>query len=138
MNALERVAWFQLAVVVLTVAVVACLLPWLGLGALGGFGILGFAGLSPYLMRRRGEEEEVVVDERDLSIDRRARLLSANSAWMFALFALIGIVLLHSFPQPRDVSLGMLTWLLYGQITLLLVVRAVVTLHGYRSLSRAT
>ena len=53
MNASQREAWFNLIVVLSSLLMVTVLLPFLGKGAMGGFGLLGFLGFSPLFFRKR-------------------------------------------------------------------------------------
>ena len=66
MNAMEKVAWTELIVSVLTVVVVTCLYPWLGNQATSTFALLALSTLGAVFLRRRGAA--VVVDERDREI----------------------------------------------------------------------
>ena len=80
MTLVQKQAWFNLAVVVASVLVVLALTPFLGRGALGGFGLLGFLGLVPLFVRHKGGG--VVVDERDLEVSRRSLLAAYScSGW---------------------------------------------------------
>jgi hypothetical protein len=54
MTPAQKLAWFNLAVVVLTVVTVLILIPVLGPGAQGGFGLLGLLGLGPLFFRPKG------------------------------------------------------------------------------------
>ena len=61
MNASQKEAWFNLVVVLSALIVVAAIVPFLGKGAMGGFGLLGFLGLSPVFFRKR--HGAVVLDD---------------------------------------------------------------------------
>lgn len=76
----QREALFNLVVVVLALATVLVLYPFLGRGAAGGFGMLGLLGLGPlFFWRRRGQ---VLADERDQLIRRRATILAYTIFWL--------------------------------------------------------
>jgi uncharacterized Tic20 family protein len=84
MNLQERIAWFNLAVMALALAVFLVLIPFLGLfRATGGFGILGLWGLSPLLAWRKRGTREVIDDERDRAINAKAMLIAYTAFWMF-------------------------------------------------------
>ena len=80
MSAMQRAAWFNLAVVALTLVAVLALLPLLGKGALGGFGLLGLLGFGPLFLRRR--PGQVLADERDTLIQRRSWVLAYSLFWV--------------------------------------------------------
>ena len=76
----QKAALFNLIVVVLALATVLGLYPFLGRGATGGFGVLGFLGFSPLFFRRhRGQ---VLADERDQLIQRRSTILAYSVFWL--------------------------------------------------------
>jgi hypothetical protein len=56
------------------------LLPLLGKGALGGLGLLGLLGLDPLFFRM--QKGQVVTDEWDLLINRRAWVLAYSLFWV--------------------------------------------------------
>jgi hypothetical protein len=87
MSALQKFAWFNLAVIALTLVAVLSLLPFLGKGALGGFGFLGFIGLGPLFFRKK--PGQVVTDERDLMIQRRAWVLAYSLFWVVFVLAAV-------------------------------------------------
>ena len=70
MNAMEKVARTELVGLGRAVALATALIPWLGTASAAAFGLLGLLGLTIVFVRRRGNQ--VVVDERDREIDRRA------------------------------------------------------------------
>ncbi|HEX3727968.1 MAG TPA: hypothetical protein VHV08_17070 [Pirellulales bacterium] len=80
MTSAQKHAWFNLVVVLLTAITVLSLYPWLGERAYGGFGLLGFCGFAAlFHWRRRGQ---VVSDERDALINRRANLWAYTVLWV--------------------------------------------------------
>jgi hypothetical protein len=81
MSAAQKLAWFTLAVVGLSVAAVAALVPVLGMRrAMGGFGLLGLLGLGVLFYRKR--PGQVVSDERDAEIQRRSLMITAAVFWV--------------------------------------------------------
>ncbi len=89
MSALQKFAWFNLAVIALTLVTVLSLLPFLGKGALGGFGFLGLIGLGPLFFRKK--PGQVLTDERDHLIQRRSWILAYSLFWV--VFVLAAVVL---------------------------------------------
>ena len=81
MSAMQRFASFNLAVIALTLVTVFTLLPFLGKGAMGGFGFTGLLGLGVLFFRKK--PGQVLVDERDLLIQRRAWVLAYSLFWLF-------------------------------------------------------
>ncbi len=86
MAALQKFAWFNLAVIAFTLAVVSLLSFW-GKGALGGFGFAGFLGFGVLFFRRR--PGQVVTDERDLLIQRRSWILAYSLFWLIFVLAAV-------------------------------------------------
>jgi hypothetical protein len=89
MSALQKFAWFNLAVIALTLVAVVALLPLLGKGACGGFGFLGLMGLGPLFFRKR--PGQVVADERDQLIQRRSWIVAYSLFWV--VFVLVAVLL---------------------------------------------
>jgi hypothetical protein len=91
MSALQKFAWFNLAIIAVTAVAVGALLPFLGRAALGCFGFLGFLGLGPlFFIRKRGH---VVMDERDLEIQRRAWIVAYSIFWVIYVLAAVALTL---------------------------------------------
>jgi hypothetical protein len=80
MSAMQKFAWFNLAVIALTLVAILSLLPFLGKGALGGFGFLGLIGLGP---------GQVLTDERDILIQRRSWILAYALFWVVFVLAAV-------------------------------------------------
>lgn len=89
MSALQKFAWFNLAVIALALVVVLALVPLLGRGALGGLGVLGFLGFGPFFFRKK--PGQVLTDERDQLIQRRSIVLGYSVFWV--VFVFVGVVL---------------------------------------------
>jgi hypothetical protein len=85
MSALQKFAWFNLAVITLTLVAVFALLPFLGKGALGGFGLLGLIGFGPLFFRKK--PGQVLTDERDILIQRRSWILAYALFWVVFVLA---------------------------------------------------
>jgi hypothetical protein len=86
---MQKFAWFNLAVIALTLVVVLSLLPFLGDRAMGGLGFLGLIGLGPLFFRRRAGQ--VIADERDQLIQLRAWIFAYAMFWVA--FVLVAVVL---------------------------------------------
>ena len=124
MNAMEKVAWTELIVALGTVVVVTAIYPWLGSGATGAFGLLGLLVCSLWFVKRRGKE--VIVDERDREIERKATRRGVEAAWMALFLALIVIVLWSSYFNNKIVATGLLTWLIWVQFAICYAVKGYV------------
>jgi hypothetical protein len=81
MTATQKHAWFNLAVVALSVLTVAALMPVLGpRRAMGGLGLLGLMGFGVLFYRKR--PGRVVADERDAQIRLRSLMLTSALFWI--------------------------------------------------------
>ena len=85
MSAMQKWAWFNLAVIAVTLVAVLSLLPFLGKGALGGFGCLGLIGFGPVFFRKK--PGQVLTDERDQLIWQRAWVLAYAVFWVVFVLA---------------------------------------------------
>lgn len=135
MNAMEKVAWTELIVSTVTLAVVALLYPWLGFGATGAFGLLGLLALGMWFLRQRGSQ--VVVDERDRTIERSATQLGIGAAWMGLFLTLIMLVLWSSYYNEGVVPTWMLTWLVWLQFAVCYGVKGLAAVLAYRKQAHA-
>lgn len=85
MSASQKHAWFNLIVILLSVALVACLYPILGSAAHAAMAICGLLGLGPFFYRKR--KDEVVLDERAILIQQRSALLGYSIFWVVYVLA---------------------------------------------------
>jgi hypothetical protein len=132
---MQKVAWTELIVAILAAILVTAIYPWLGQGALGGFGVLGFAGVTVLFLRRRGNT--VVTDERDRQIDERARLRAISTAWMMLFLCLLVIIGWANSSNGHVVPTAMLTWLVWIHFTICLAVKGIAALLIYRKQEHA-
>lgn len=89
MSPLQKFAWFNLAVIAVTLIVVCSLLPLLGYRAMGGLGCLGLIGFTPYFFLNK--QGKVLTDERDQLIQWRSWILAYALFWLA--FVLVAVVL---------------------------------------------
>jgi uncharacterized membrane protein len=136
MTAMEKAAWTELLVAASTIAIVTVLFPWLGNGASGAFGLLGFIVCGLWFVRGRGKT--VVIDERDRDIERRSTRRGIEAAWMVLFLALIAIVLWSSYANEGVVSTWMLNWLIWLQFAICYGVKGFVAVLAYRRQGCAT
>jgi hypothetical protein len=85
MNAIQKRAWFVVAVTAATVVCFLGLLPFIGAGATGAFGLLGLTGLQPLIGRREK------FDERDQAIWQKAAGVSFALSYMAFVFCCMGV-----------------------------------------------
>jgi hypothetical protein len=101
MTVSQKHAWYNLAVIGTTAALILALIPALGPGALGGFGLLGLLGITPWLFRPRGQ---VTSDERDVLIQRRSILVGYSVFWLVFVLVCMSLPVVYgwrgSVPVP--------------------------------------
>jgi hypothetical protein len=89
MNTWQKIAWFNLIVLITSLTIAGAAVGILtvvygmpkALAGLGFLGIAGLVGLSPILFRRKAGQ--LGFDERDLIIHRRAALAAYSAFWVF-------------------------------------------------------
>lgn len=135
MNALEKVAWTELSLSVAAVCLAMLLVPWLGNGALGAFGILGFIAFGMWFLRKR--EAQVIVDERDQQISLRATQIGITAAWMMTFMSLIVIVVWKGMREEVTMPTMVVHWLLWIQFAVCYGVKGLVGVLSYRRQRRA-
>jgi hypothetical protein len=130
MNALEKTAWTELLVSIAAVTAVTLLIPWMGHRAAGAFGIMGFIGFSVVFLRRRGQQ--VIIDERDLEISRRATAIGIGAAWMVLFMSLIAATLWSGYTQKDVVPIAFLNWLIWIQFAICYGIKGLSAVVMYR------
>ena len=135
MNRWQKIAWFNLAVIVVCTVSAAGLTIRLAFqygfpSAFGGTGLLGFAcliALGPALFRnKRGE---IAFDERDVNIERRAVRYGTTASYFYFVIVCIGTWLIVGFDS--QISAGVLPMLVVGGFLVVNIVQSVTTLVEY-------
>jgi hypothetical protein len=105
MNASQKEAWFNLVVVLSALVMATALVPFLGKGAMGGFGLLGFLGLGPVFFRKR--QGAVVLDERDTQIRLRSQFCAHLVFWLLFVLAAMTAPAVYGWDGSVPVALVM-------------------------------
>jgi len=137
MNRMQKIAWFNLIVVLLalglSVTAFAVFHFVLGLPvsrAASGFafiGIMGFTGLSPVLFRKG--ESKVQFDERDTAIQRKAVGLAYAIFWV--LFVAAAMIPWFIIGPNGTITTNYLPWMVFGGMFVVMFLQSIVTLNEY-------
>lgn len=128
MSALQKYAWFNLAVIALTVVVILALLPYMGTKAAGGFGFLGLLGFGYFILRPK--PGKVLIDERDDLIRRRATTLAYRVFW--SLFVIVaGILSSRLYGQNGAVPVKVVQASVFAAFMLVVAVMSIAILVQY-------
>jgi hypothetical protein len=131
MSAAQRNAWFNLIVVLVSVAVVVGLSVLMGWPkAIGGFATLGLLGFGPLFYRRRGGQA-VVVDERDASIQRRSIVIGYVVFWLAFVAACVSLPMVYG--ERGTVPVWMVTSAVWWGVAIVYGVAAAASLVQYGS-----
>ncbi len=129
MSRQEKHAWFNLAVLGLALIAYAVLVPVLGpRPAIAGMGLCGLWGLGGFLFYPRGRIVDIL-DERDLSIQRRATRIAHGTFWM--LFVATCMLTWH-FKRGGTVPADILPLMVGAGMVVVIVVGSIATLVLYR------
>jgi hypothetical protein len=132
-SATQKFAWFNLAVIALTLVAILSLLPWLGKGALGGFGFLGFLGFGPFFFRKK--PGQVVSDERDQLIQGRSWILAYALFWVVFVLAAVFLSSLV-YGEEGAVPVSVLQWSVACGFMLVYALASIAILVQYAGGSR--
>ena len=134
MNVQQKAACAELSISVIAMLTAVAAYPWLGQGAMGMFGLLGLLGLLPLLYRKKGNE--VVTDERDQMISRRATVFGFGAGWLIlymSVFLLSCVIGSHEASVPKNA----LVLALYVSIAMVFAVKGAASLILYRTKQHA-
>jgi hypothetical protein len=133
MSAMQKWAWFNLAVIALTLVAILSLLPFLGKGALGGFGFLGLMGLGPFFffLKKHGH---VLADERDTLIQRRSWVLAYSLFWV--VFVLAAVLSAVAYGQDGAIPVWVVQSSVFCGFMLVHALHSIATLAQYAGGSR--
>lgn len=124
----QKHAWFNLVIVGVSVLVVLSLYPFIGWRAHAGLGIIGLLGFGPIFFRKR--KGKVVLDERDVQIQRRSALLGYSVFWVvFVIAASFMSVLFYG--QEGSIPVPVVQVSVFYAMVLFVGVMSVATLIQY-------
>ena len=123
----QKHAWFNLAVIALTVAVVVLLYPFLGKGAVGGVGFLGLLGFGGFFYRKK--RVEILTDERDNLIQQRSAIIAYSVFWLA--FVAAGVLTPICYGYDGAVPAMVVANAVWVGLMLLLGTQSVATLVQY-------
>ena len=127
MTALQKQAWYCLAVIAATCVALAALYPVLGSKASVAFSILALIAFSVFFYSKRGKR--IVWDERDTLIQRRANTLAYTVLWL----AFVTAALLAPTYYGRDVPTAAVQNSVWVAFMILYAVQSIAVLAQYRS-----
>ena len=127
MNAAQKFAWFNLAVIAATLITVLALIPVLRHEAMGGLGLLGFLGIGPLFLRRKGGES--VWDERDQVIAIRSALAAYTVFWLVFVASCMSLPIIYGW--QGKVPVMVVQWSVFVAMMLFVGVTSLVTLIQY-------
>lgn len=127
MSQTQKEAWFNLIVIVLCIGTVLALYPFLGRGAAGGFGVLGFLGFGPLFFRRRGDR--ILADERDHFIQRRSTIFAYSVFWIA--FVAASMLALKIYGGDGAVPVPIIMNAVWVALILVVGLRSLATLAQY-------
>ena len=127
MNAAQKFAWFNLAVITATLITVLALIPVLRQGALGGLGLLGLLGIGPLFLRRKGGES--VWDERDQVIAIRSALAAYTVFWLVFVASCMSLPIIYGW--QGKVPVEVVQWSVFVAMMLVVGVTSLATLIQY-------
>ena len=133
---MEKAAWTEFLVALITIAIVSLSYPWLGDRATAGFGFMAFVTVGMWFLR--GKRKQTHVDERDQDIDRHSRFIGVTFTWTFLFLSLIVMVLWNGHHGNSTIPLSALNWLVWIQFALFFLIHGLVTIIFYRNQRHAS
>jgi hypothetical protein len=129
----QKMARYQLGVVMGTIILALALWPFLGRGAMGALGFLGLLGFSPVFFRKRAAGAEPAWDEREQQIHARANLAAFSIFWLYFTGAcMIPWAIRFYGHRQATITIDYLPNMLMGGFILLTLAQAIAILAQYR------
>ncbi len=127
MNAAQKFAWFNVAVIAATLITVLTLIPILRHGALGGLGLLGLLGIGPLFLFRKGGGS--LWDERDQLIALRSALAAYTVFWLVFVASCTSLPIIYGW--RGEVPVVVVQWSVFFAMMLIVGVTSLTTLIQY-------
>jgi uncharacterized membrane protein len=135
MSVQEKQAWFILSVLGLTGLVYGALGLAVGFHTwtLGTLGLLGFAGLAPLIGLRDRRRGQIICDERDVLIARRAGNAAFGVLWLAFVAGMMAPFFLKGPEATITVPVAGLALVVCGATVLLFTVQSLAVVIQYRT-----
>jgi hypothetical protein len=135
MNKLQKMAWYQLTVIVVTLSATAAAVAILNYkhgmptakSGLGVLGFLGLLGLSNIIFRPR--KNKVEFDERDVLIQKRSTTLAYSVFWV--IFVLGSMIAWSIIGSESRISVNVLPLMVISAAILVVTIQSVAILVQY-------
>jgi hypothetical protein len=108
MSLQEKMAVFITVVCFITIITYLILMSIMGpYSAMRAFGILGILGITPFIYRKFSKKGRTLLDERDVSIRKKAASIAFRLFWILFVFSSLflyylyqdsGVITIHVFP----------------------------------------
>ncbi|MGP8258542.1 MAG: hypothetical protein ACLQM6_01155 [Acidobacteriaceae bacterium] len=141
---LQRMAWFNLIVFAIAVALYLIAVPFFvwrlhmtlagaALPSLGVFGVCGLWGLGNYFLYDRKRRAKLKLDERESLINQRAATIGVVLFWEVFVFLCIGVWAYFSYVRHQaTVPVGFLPFLVMFGFVVFMVTQSIAILVQYR------
>jgi uncharacterized membrane protein len=130
MSQYEKLAWFNLAVICITLVIYLALIPWLGPErATGAFGLLGLLGAGAFFVWHRRGSMAIIADERDKIIGSRAQLIAFRVFWVSFVGGILAVWKIYE--QPGAVPAKLLPLIIMAGFVVFMLVQSVAILVQY-------
>lgn len=137
MAPIQKYAWFNIAVIAVTLALTACVVTAIGVygswdkarAGLGLLGLLGFLGLGGTLLRKSKNARGAALDERDKEIMARATSFGFGSFWVA--FVLVSMGTWAAMGMEGEVPVSVLPLSVVGGMLLFKLAESAAILWQY-------
>src|ERR1017187_5617049 len=141
---LQKLAWFNLIVFAIAVALYLMAVPFFewrfhmtlsraALPSLGLFGICGLWGLGNYFLKDHQQRARVDLDEREALIYQRANTIGIALFWVLFVFSCVGVWAYLSFVRHQaTLPVGFLLLLVFAGLIVWQVTQSIAILVQYR------
>lgn len=130
-NRHEKLAVFNLSVVVTGTLLFVLIWQTMGIGrAYAGFAVIGFTGIGHVIFLKRKDPEEIIEDERDISI--RLKSFSGSFFLMSVYFVIASLIVYFSHSQTGVVSVDYFPVFVWVGWAVNILASSVITLVQYR------
>lgn len=124
MTVIEKRAWFVLALCLMAAvaAITIYELTHSFARAMGGMGVLGLTGITPWIGSRRKRRGEIIVDERDRAILQSAGRIAFGALWVVVAGAVTGVAVAAG--EASTIHVSMIVWALWFAWLFILIVHS--------------